>query len=68
MTRAQQIEVVAQAIRKVWNARVSLPKPREWSALPKQVRRAYREEAAAAIDAYEATRETETPPQSCQAL
>lgn len=55
MTREQQIETVAQAIRTAWGARSNRPytKPREWDDLPEQVRADFRKEARAAIEAYE---------------
>lgn len=55
MERAQQVEIVAQAIRNAFGVRSNRPfvKPRPWDALPDKVRDEFRHEAAAAIEAYE---------------
>lgn len=55
MTREQQIDIVAIAIRAAWLIRENRPKPREWDDVPDKVREEFRREARAAINAYEAT-------------
>jgi hypothetical protein len=55
MTREQQVDIVAQSIRLAFLRRQGGKGGREWTAVPDNVREAFRLEARAAIEAYERT-------------
>lgn len=57
MTRADQVDTVAQAIRAAFLRRQGGTMPRPWAAIPEQLRESFRLEAVAAIEAYEGTHE-----------
>lgn len=55
MTRDEQVDVVAQAIRRAFETRTKHAKHANWQKLGEQVREGFRFEARAAIEAYEFT-------------
>lgn len=59
MTRNEQIEHVAKAIREAWLRRDPKFAKRSWDTLPATTRRSFMDEARAAIEAYETTLKAE---------
>lgn len=57
MTRNEQIEHVAKAIREAWLRRDPKYTKRTWETLPATTKRGFMLEAQAAIEAYESTLE-----------
>lgn len=55
MTRNEQIEHVAKAIREAWLRRDPKFAKRSWDTLPTALKRCFMDEAKAAIEAYEST-------------
>lgn len=55
MTRDEQVELVARAIRRAFEARTKHTKHANWGMLGETVREGFRIEARAAIEAYEST-------------
>lgn len=53
MTRDEQVEIVARAIRRAFETRTKHIKHANWGHLGEQVREGFRIEARAAIKAYE---------------
>jgi hypothetical protein len=53
MTREQQVDIVAQAIRRAFEQRTNRPRFSKWDKVGEELREAFRFEARAAIEAYE---------------